>query len=420
MLAVILCSKGLALDNPDVRAELFFSPPNLTLFMACRELYDIGVTPEFHSITQYLNRREQLESIGGPAALADLQIYPPQSPDHFIGLLKAAHAKRALRLLIQDAGNQLEGGVDVEAMVKDLNVGLASLDPSSGGQDVKDKSVDLAEERIRQIESGTVIAGSPTNIPVWDRAFGGLVPGMYIGLAARPMFGKSAMLEQAATTLLQREEPVCIFAQDMAPDQMIMRMACRVAQVPKWNLDHGKVDKEELGEVKEILAALRKAPLRLHSVQRMDGDRMVQIARRDRRKHGCKSFWLDHIQTLAVGKDEPRIAYGKASKLFREFVNKERVSLVCLAHLNRTAAKEGANVNQVKEFDDILGDVDGMALLDSSIDSTTLPAGADWPMTFIVGKNRNGPSVRWPVLFNRRLMQFEEMPLQPLPVSRKK
>jgi replicative DNA helicase len=101
-------------------------------------------------------------------------------------------------------------------------------------------------------------------------------------------------------------------------------------------------------------------------------------------------------------------------------VNKEQVSLVCLAHLNREAAKSGARVDQVKEFDDMLGDVDGMALLDSKIDPSTLSAGADWPMQFVVGKNRNGPSVRWDVLFNRRWMQFEEPPLNPLPVSRKR
>lgn len=421
MLSIVLCSKGAALDNPELLPELFFTPANLTLFLACSELHKKGVVPDFFGLTQLLNERQQLAGIGGPSALVELQIYPPGSSDHFLGLLKKCHAKRALRLLVQDASNQLERGFDVEEMVRDMGIGLASLDPSSTGDDVKDKSIELARARIRQIEEGKTIAGMPTGIAVWDKAFGGIVPGMYIGLAARPMFGKSAMLEQAATTLLRRDEPVCIFAQDMAPDQMIMRMACRVAQVPKWNLDHGKVDKEELAEVKEILTALEKAPLRLHSVQRLDAERMVAIARRDRRKYGCRSFWLDHIQTLAIpAKEEPRIAFGRASKLFREFVNKEQVSLVCLAHLNREAAKSGARVDQVKEFDDMLGDVDGMAMLDSKIDPSTLAAGADWPMQFVVGKNRNGPSVRWDVLFNRRYMLFEEMPFQPFPVSRKK
>jgi replicative DNA helicase len=284
------------------------------------------------------------------------------------------------------------------------------------GDHVLPKVTDRVLERLKQLATGHILRGIPTGVKFWDDAFGGLVPGQFICLAARPMLFKSALMEQIASHLLMNEEPVCIFAQDMAPDQMLERMACRLAEVPKWNLDHGKADKEELAEVKHFVEALSKSKLRLHSIERMNGEKLITVCKREARKYGVRSFWLDHVQTLDIGKDEPRIAYGKASKLIRNFVTKFDVNFVALAHLNREAAKSRAAVHQIKEFDDILGDVDAMPLIHTDIDPTTLVRGQDWPMEFIVGKNRSGPPMTILIQADRRLMSLTERPQPQLAV----
>ncbi len=409
ILSLIVSSAGEAMSDPEICPELFFHPPNLTIFHACKGLYDGGVKVDFRSLTQSLQNKEQLAGVGGPHAISELQFYPPGTPEHFIGILKRAHAKRKLRLLIQDAEVAMMEGAEVEELITTMSTRIAELDPSAIVEDALAKSFEEAMTRIRQIESGVKRPGFPTGLNCWDYTLGGIVPGMYLGLAARPGKGKSAMMEQVATKLLRDDEAVCIFSQDMAPNQVLMRMACRIAQVSKFKLDQGKVDRQETDEVKEALEALRKSKLRLHSLPRLSGEQLVSIARREARRFGCKSFWLDHIQTLAVPKgEEPRIAFGKASKLINAFVKSEQVSFVTLAHLNREAAK-GANVNQVKEFDDMLGDVDGLILLDSLQDPAKLGPYEDWIMRFKVGKNRNGPELEPDVAFWRETMEFRNL-----------
>ncbi len=409
VLSLIVSSSGEALGNPDICEALFFTPPHLTLFHACKALYDGGVKVDFRALTQALQSKGQLAGVGGPGYISPLQLYPPGTPEHFIGILKRAHAKRKLRLLIQDAEVQMMEGTEVEEMISTLSTGIAELDPSAVVEDALEKSFEEAMFRIQQIESGVKRPGIPTGLDCWDMTLGGIVPGMYVGLAARPGKGKSAMMEQIATKLLQDDLPVCIFSQDMAPKEVLMRMACRIAGVSKFKLDQGRIDRQETEDVKEALAALRGSRLRLHSLPRLSGEQLVSIARREARRFGCKSFWLDHIQTLAVPKgEEPRIAFGKASKLIRAFVSTEKVSFVTLAHLNREAAK-GANVNQVKEFDDMLGDVDGLILLDSLQDPSKLGQYDDWIMRFKVGKNRNGPETSPDVIFWRDTMEFRNL-----------
>jgi replicative DNA helicase len=409
VLCLIVSSAGEALTDPEICADLFFTPPHLTIFWACKTLFDKGVKVEFRALTQLLEDKDQLAGVGGPAAISGLQFNEPGTPSHFMGILKRAHAKRKLRLLIQDAEVAMMEGAEVEELITTMSARIAELDPSAVVEDQLEKSFEEAMFRIKQIESGVKRPGVPTGLDCWDYTLGGIVPGMYIGLAARPGKGKSAMMEQVATKLLRDDLPVCIFSQDMAPNQVLMRMACRIAGVSKFKLDQGNVDKQETEEVKEALEALRKSKLRLHSLPRLSGEQLVAIARRDARRFGCKSFWLDHIQTLAVPKGkEPRIAFGEASKLIRAFTTSERVSFVTLAHLNREAAK-GANVNQVKEFDDMLGDVDGLILLDSVQDPAKLRDYDDWIMRFKVGKNRNGPEIEPDVIFWRETMEFRNI-----------
>jgi replicative DNA helicase len=409
VLSLIVSSSGEALGDPEICGELFFSPPNLTIFHACKGLFDAGVKVDFRALTQRLQDKGQLAQVGGAGKVSELQIYPPASPAHFMAILKRAHAKRKLRLLIQDAEAAMMEGAEVEDLIATMSTRIAELDPSAVVEDALQKSFEEAMFRIHQIESGVKRPGIPTGLDCWDFILGGIVPGMYVGLAARPGKGKSAMMEQVTTKLLQDDLPVCIFSQDMAPKEVLMRMACRIAGVSKFKLDQGNIDRQETEEVKEALEALHKSKLRIHSLPRLSGEQLVAIARRDARRFGCKSFWLDHIQTLAVPKgEEPRIAFGKASKLIRAFTSSEKVSFVTLAHLNREAAK-GANVNQVKEFDDMLGDVDGLILLDSVQDPAKLGEYDDWIMRFKVGKNRNGPEIERDVIFWRQTMEFRNI-----------
>ncbi len=57
----------------------------------------------------------------------------------------------------------------------------------------------------------------------------------------------------------------------------------------------------------------------------------------------------------------------------------------------------------------MLGDVDGMILLDSLQDPKKLGPNDDWVLQFIVGKNRNGPNTRREVLFYLEHMKFRNL-----------
>lgn len=406
LLNAIIAQGGRPFDTHELSVELFANPPMAQVFLAAKEVYQLGVDLNTVTVANMLHQRGQLEGVGGVHFISQLGAFCPTA-DLFFKNLHEAMRRRKLHRLAQTIEAAAPSAVEVDSLVADIQAELASLDPASAGDHVLPAVAAKVLVRLESARRGDVARGQPTYFPWWEHFFGGLVPGGYYGVAARPGFGKSAMMEQVMASMLAKGVPVCCFAQDMAPDILLERMACRLAGVSKWALDHGRLTGDELDDVQANVESLRDSPMRLHCLERMTGEQMVMIARRELRKHGVKFFFLDHVQTIHVPKGQERNeAWAEASSLVRKFVNANAVSWVSLAHLNREAAKENAGVHQIRGFDDLLGDVDGLILLDSTTSPADLQPGQAWDISMIVGKNRNGPAGSKPLVFDRNIMAF--------------
>lgn len=406
LLNAIVANGGKPFETHDLTVELFANPPMAQVFLAAKAIYDLGVDLTTMALANMLNQRDQLENVGGHAFVSTLGAYCP-SPEPFFTNLHEAQRRRKLRKLAQMIDSEIGTMVEVDAMIADIQAELAGVDPASRGEHVLPAMAERVLARLQRIREGHVVRGEATGFPWWEHYFGGLVGGAYYGLAARPGMGKSAIMEQMMANLLMKGVPVCCFAQDMAPDILIERMACRLARVPKWHLDHGRATGEEIDEVQANVESLRDSALRLHCIERLTGEQMITVARRELRKNKVQHFFLDHVQTIMVPKGQERNeAWAEASGFVRKFVNSNNVSWVSLCHLNREAAKEKVGGHQIRGFDDLLGDVDGLVLLDSQKVASDLEPGEDWEMSMIVDKNRNGPAGSKPVVFERTLMSF--------------
>lgn len=393
----------------ELEAGSFFHAPHGTVFNAIVALHKIGMPVDFITLTTMLRDRNELVLIGGPAAISHLYTFTPTPANgtHYMGIVKECAGKRKLLQICHVVSQSIHGPESLDDALTLVQKELSAIDPASKGEHVLPAMVAKVKSRFQRIRDGKIVRGEETGIKAIDYHCGGLPEGFYCALGARPGMGKSAMMEQIMASLLARGVPVCCFAQDMAPDVLLERAACRLAGVSSWRLNKGLLERWELNQVEENLDDLASSPLRLHCVERMTGETMISIARREFRKHGVKHFFLDHIQTIHVpARAERNETWAAASAGVRQFVNNMGVCWMTLAHLNREAAKERVAGHQIRGFDDLLGDVDALFLLDSDTSSSDLDPGDDWPMRFIVDKNRNGPCGSPDILFQRETMNF--------------
>jgi replicative DNA helicase len=132
---------------------------------------------------------------------------------------------------------------------------------------------------------------------------------------------------------------------------------------------------------------------------------MSAIVRRDHRTKGTRAVFLDHIQVLSVGKDI-REGLTRASIAIRQTVTETNIPHVVLAHINREGSKGRPTAENIKEFDQLHGDCDGMAILWTDADKTKIEPGEMLPMKVFFAKNRNGPTGEDSLLFDGSLMAF--------------
>ena len=259
--------------------------------------------------------------------------------------------------------------------------------------------------KLTRMDSGQVEPGLRTGISAWDALFGGLLPGQYYGLGGRPGMGKSAMMEQMIYRLVAEEVPVLLFEKDMSLGMLIERIACREARVPYWRFIRRLTNHEERERIRVVVDGLGKSCLRLHNPTNLTADKLCAMVRREQRQHGVQAVFLDHIQLLDVGK-ELREGLTRASIALSRHIPESNIPHVVLFHVNRNAAAGRPRGEDVKEFDQLLGDVDALAMLWSEVKREDLRPGESLPVKFFAPKNRNGAVAEEEMLFESELMRF--------------
>ena len=108
---------------------------------------------------------------------------------------------------------------------------------------------------------------------------------------------------------------------------------------------------------------------------------------------------------LRVGK-ELREGLTQASLAIRSCATETRVPHVVLAHINRNGSKGRPAPEDIKEFDQLFGDCDGMGILWTDVEREKLKPGDHLAMKLYVPKNRCGPLCEEPLMFDGALMKF--------------
>ena len=410
LIGCIMMSNGEVLDRhaDAIHAELFWTTTPTEAFAACQGLRSSGQPVDPLTVTAWLRDHGRLDAAGGAAAITALtDIGSLSLADHWLEKLRDQLALRRLQQSARWTLSQITPTANPQELLAEVQSQLATVEPAADGCDAHALPGVVAEvlAKLSRMDQGEVEPGLRTGISAWDALFGGLLPGQYYGLGGRPGMGKSAMMEQMICRLVAEEVPVLLFEKDMSLGMLIERMACREAQVPYWRYIRRLTNHEERQQIREMVSGLGKSRLRLHNPHNLTADKLCAIVRREQRQHGIQAVFLDHIQLLDVGK-ELREGLTRASIALSRHIPECGIPHVVLFHVNRTGAKGRPSGEDVKEFDQLLGDVDALAMLWSEVKREDLQPGQPLPVKFFAPKNRNGAVSEEEMLFEGELMRF--------------
>lgn len=393
------------LDDFNIAPDHFFHFGHQTVFEAAAALHRKGQPVNMHTLSTALF--ETLPKIGGITGLADLlHSVPSASAPMLFDRLDALRTLRRAQNAVLWATGALPGAIQTNSpteFCEEFRRKVAEIDATGAEESITEAVVKEIHAKLDRIDGGKPFVGFRTSIDVWNEAFGGIVDGQFYGIAGRPGRGKTAMAEQLIADYISQNVPVVVFEKDMAPQKLVERIACRETGVHFWKLMRNITSAEERAKIRQMTRVIAEDNcLRLYSPAGMTAEQMCSIMRREIRR-GAKCGILDHVQTLKVGRDI-REGLTQASLTIRRHVTETNIPFIALAHLNREAGNDRPSPNNIKEFDQLYGDVDGLVLLWHAADQSDKSIKE---IQFTVAKNRDFNESEETLIFDGPTMKFK-------------
>ena len=383
-------------------ADDFYRGAHRTMYEAIHHLYDRGEPVDSVTLADELERRGQLEDVGGAVGIADLvERVPTAANALYYARIVADHALRR-RLITAgteitrlgfDAPNGPDEAVD---RAESLIYQVAQRNISSEFTPMKDLLSQSFEMIEKLHENNSAITGLATGLHDLDELTAGLQPSNLIILAARPAMGKSTLVMNIASHVaVELRKPVVIFSLEMSKMELVQRVLAAEARVDSERLRTGRLHDTDWPKLSQAMGRLAEAPLFIDDTPGITLMEIRSKARRLKQKHGLDLLIVDYLQLMQSHRRvENRVQeVSELSRGMKILAKELDVPVIALSQLSRRPedrTDRRPHLADLRESGSIEQDADLVAFIyrDEVYDPDS-PAKGEAEL--ILAKHRNGP-----------------------------
>ena len=388
-----------------VGAEDFYRRDHRLIFEAIAELAERSQPFDAVTLSEFADRRGNLDGIGGLAYLGQLANETP-SAANLPAYAQIVRERALLRDLIR-VGGEIAGsafgsdGRDVSELVDEAESKVFEIAESgsrrgSGFVALK-KILPQTIDRLDELQSTEGhITGLPTGYDQLDQMTAGLQKGDLVIVAGRPSMGKTSLaMNIAEHAAISARVPVAIFSMEMSAEQLSFRMISSLGRVNQGHLRTGNFSDEDWHRIDSAVRVMSEAKVFIDDTPALSPTEVRARARRLAREHGLGLIVLDYIQLMQVsGSSENRATeISEISRNLKALAKELGVPIIALSQLNRSVEQRTDKrpvMSDLRESGAIEQDADLIAFIyrDEVYNKETLRKGiAD----IIIAKQRNGP-----------------------------
>jgi replicative DNA helicase len=426
VLGSILIDKDAIVQVADMIAPSdFYYDIHRIIYEAIQDLYNRHDPIDLLTVANLLEERKLIETVGGPAYLAELTSGVPTST-HVFKYAQIVKSKATLRRMIKAGQVIASCGFDEERNIEDL-LEKAEKEVFSISQTfLKDKFIhikDILSKRYEEIVNlhhateENKHRGIPTGFKTLDKILSGFQPSDLIILAARPSMGKTALALSIAQKIAiesPKKKVVGIFSLEMSKEQLVDRLFCSVLGVDSWKLQHGKLDDKDFDNMGEAMDKLNQASIFIDDSVGMSIPQLKAKARRLQMEHGLDMIVLDYLQLMSTGTQ----AYqgnrvqeiSEISRSLKELGRELHIPILALSQLSRAVELRNPKIPQLadlRESGAIEQDADVVLMLyRKDYYEENLSEDEIGVTEVFVRKHRNGPIGKAELRFDKTQMRF--------------
>ncbi len=404
----------------------FYLPRNQVVYQTLRDMFDNSLPIDPLSLADRLQSAKKLESVGGPAYLAELaaNTFSLSSWKHHAEMLRR---DATLRQIITSAAQITSLAFDAPEDTKEvvdsaerMILSVTDRDVRSNYITMQDAMQSLYAEIQAQAESGEEIMGVKTGFPRLDDMLLGMREGQMVVVGARPGVGKTSFALNLAVQAAEAGATVAFFSLEMSSTEIAQRLLSAYSQVPLKNIRSAKVAGEDWARLMDASARLSQLDILIDDTPGTTVTEVRAKARRMLRNKEKAVVILDYLQLVSPPpskrSDSRATEVSEMSRGIKIMAKDLRVPVVALSQLNRTSENRTGKrpqLSDLRESGSIEQDADIVILLDRSATPEEAER-ADRPdegiTEFIVAKNRSGPVGTIEMVFlkeNTRFMQLD-------------
>jgi replicative DNA helicase len=392
------------------------------------DLLALGHAVDLITVMDALQKRRELDAIGGAAYLAFLTEGIPRNPniESYVRIVKDKSLLRQLLGIFNDgmvaASDQTE---DATTVLNDVEKRLA---------DVADSAIQRGFSGIPEIvassfgsidalyEQGKEVTGLATHYIEFDKMTSGLQNSELIIIAARPSMGKTAWAINIAQNCAVRDSKVvAVFSLEMSKESLLRRMLASEAMVGARKLQTGFIPREDKTKLIAALDRLMNSKMFIDDTPGITLAEMRAKARRLRQQEGALDLIvIDYLQLMTGSSGSSKAKFenrtqevSSISRGLKALAKELGVPVVALSQLSRGSEQRTGDkkplLSDLRESGSIEQDADVVAFIHREEYYDRENEDIKGQAEIIIAKQRNGPTGSVKLAYLADFTRFENL-----------
>jgi len=417
---------GAVLINPEayydiaqfLQAEDFYIHRHRWIWDAYTSLHEQRIPIDVLTLSEELERRGQLEEIGGRAFLTALVNQVPTS------LNAAAYAHivegHSIRRKMIAAANAIASvayneDMQVASVMDEAEKAVFNVSERRLRHDVKpirDVLQDYYERIDAAARRGEEIYGVPTGFIDLDKLLRGLQPSDLLIIAGRPGQGKTGfLLSVAKNAALTHKKHVAVFSLEMSNTQVAERLISQQTGLASQNLRTGSLDENGFALLAEAVEKLSETHIFLDDTPALTPIQLRTKCRRLHLEHRLDLIIVDYLQLMTgdTRTDNRVQEVSYISRNLKVLARELNVPVLAAAQLSRAVeqrADKEPQLSDLRESGSLEQDSD-IVMFIYRPDEWADDEGKKNLVKLRVAKHRNGPTDEINLIFLNKLAKFE-------------
>ena len=422
VLGAILIDRDAVVEVAEfLRPADFYRQANGKIFEAVLELFERREPIDIVTVSEALERSNELEGVGGRAYLSSLSNSTPTAV-HAVQYARIVERKAVLRNLIGAAGRiagiGYEDSPEIQESIDRAEAELFAVSQKrvdSGFQKLE-SLLHQAYDRLDYLHAHRgEISGVRTGFIDLDGLTTGLQKSDLVILAARPSVGKTSFaLNIAEHAAVKEKKSVGVFSLEMSKEQLVLRLLSSVANIDSQRLRSGFLEELDFARIAPAMNALSEAPLYIDDTPSISTMELRTKARRLHAEAGLDLVIVDYLQLMQSGttnRDSNRVQeVSEISRGLKALARELSVPVIALSQLSRQPEMRNENeprLSDLRESGAIEQDADLVMFLYREKERPTDDGESDGEVIHLkLAKHRNGPTGSIDLWFKKSQTRF--------------